>query len=136
MSNLLSASELLHALAGFHGTDGYTRHAPTVLLTSGALYLAQKAECFWLFDVIASAQTRQLREKADGFQVWEISVFEDRSALVVAHDGGKQDGAAVELYRQRIPVTDFILGRDRPFKLFVGDFGDGRSVVIMLPSEY
>jgi hypothetical protein len=50
----MKEQELTTALAQFTGTDGYTRLYPKLLLTDGALFLAENAQCFWLMDVFAS----------------------------------------------------------------------------------
>ncbi len=125
----LSAPALLANLAGFTGTQGFYRHFLLVLLTDGTKYLAEKAECFWLMDIIASVQSANFRAKADGLQTWTVTVRSNDSASVVCAAGG------VEIYRQEVPMTDFILGREEPFKLYVGPHSDGRHLVICLPSE-
>ena len=137
MSTTLSPAELESVLDGFTGTDGYHRHSANLIMTDGAKYLAEKAGCFWLFDIFSSVQTRELREKADGYQFWEILVLSDDSALVRCHDGGKDGGVSVDLYKQQIEYTDFPLGRDaKPFLLIVAPYHvDEKQSVVMLTSE-
>jgi hypothetical protein len=38
----------------FIGTTGYHRVSRTAVLTDGARYLAERAHCYWLMDVIVS----------------------------------------------------------------------------------
>ena len=48
------SSALLAELAQFTGTQTYTRITRRHLLTDGARYLADQAECYWLMDAVAS----------------------------------------------------------------------------------
>jgi hypothetical protein len=59
---------LLAELAQFTGTQGYTRITRRHLLTDGARYLADHAECYWLVDAVAS----HLDEI--GTQDWFVSI--------------------------------------------------------------
>ena len=51
---MVEENELLATLKQFTGCDQLARLTRTVLLTEGSRYLAEAAECFWLFDVYAS----------------------------------------------------------------------------------
>ena len=48
------SSALLAELAQFTGTQTYTRITRRHLLTDGARYLADHAQCYWLMDAVAS----------------------------------------------------------------------------------
>ena len=116
------------ALAQFIGTQTwhrFNRLSPNSLLTDGALYVADEGGAYWLMDIIASAQLDP-KVKAEPFQVWALTVNEDRSAIMEADDG---NGNAI--YTQAIPWTDFILDN---IKLYAAKEED--YLIIMLPSEY
>src|SRR6266545_2852011 len=66
-------------LRQFIGTERYYRHFTGMLYTDGIRYLADRAGCYWLIDVVASYQS-ELR--AFPFQGWDLTVFPNKSALV------------------------------------------------------
>ncbi len=71
----ITKEELESNLAGFTGTESYTRMKypwANLLLTDGVAYLCENAKCYWLLDVIASYQPNQLRKCE--FQVWTLTV--------------------------------------------------------------
>jgi len=75
-------------------------------MTDGVYYMAEAGNCFWLFDIVASAQYLSEIKRHKSFIVWRIEVAEDSSCVVTAY----LDGPYVEanmLYRQRVPRTDF-----------------------------
>lgn len=116
-------------LSGFTGTEQYHRFSllwRNVLLTDGAKFLADNAECFWLFDIIASAQLKNA-VKAEEFQVWNL-VKTGSKAIVKASNGNDDN----QIYTQAIPYTDFPLDS---IKLYaIRDF-EG-TLIVMLTSEY
>jgi hypothetical protein len=108
-------------LDGFTGTEEY--HRPTMFpinCTDGVVFLAQKAEAFWLLDAIFShyMSTR----KKDPCLFATLTVNADKSATLMGDDG---DGK--KFFRQEIPFTDFPL---QSVKVWVMDG------VALLPSEY
>ena len=116
-------SELLAELAQFTGTQGYTRITRRHLLTDGARYLADHAECYWLMDAVAS----HLDEI--GTQDWFVLIrleLEGTSATVIYEDGNGHEHA-----RQAIPLMDFPLQQIRLYACW-----DTEHWIIMLPSEY
>jgi len=116
-------SELLAELAQFTGTQGYTRITRRHLLTDGARYLADHAECYWLMDAVAS----HLDEI--GTQDWFVLVrleLEGSMATLIYEDGNGHEHA-----RQAIPFTDFPLQQIRLYACW-----DTEHWVIMLPGEY
>lgn len=117
-----NAQEITTSLRQFSGTLEYHRWSALFrqVLTDGAKYLADSAECYWLMDIIASAQFIQNVSRED-FQSWTIKV-RNNSAIVTCDDG---NGNVV--YTQEIEYTDFPLPE---CKLFFTDN------VILLPSEY
>lgn len=117
----MSNQEIIEAkLRHFTGTQQWYRHSLSGLLyTEGIQYLAERAHCHWLIDVVGSYQPR-LDAK---FQVWKVKVEEDKSALVTMVEG---DGEP-ERVRQELPFTDFPLPE---FEFFCIDG------VMLLKSEY
>ena len=116
-------SELLAELAQFTGTQGYTRITRRHLLTDGARYLADHAECYWLMDAVAS----HLDEI--GTQDWFVLIrleLEGPMGTVSYEDGNGHEHA-----RQAIPYTDFPLQQIRLYACW-----DTKHWVIMLPGEY
>ena len=63
--------ELEEELAQFHGTTKYYKNFTGLLYTDGVRYLAERAECYWLIDLVGSYQP-QLRDVP--FQLWRIDV--------------------------------------------------------------
>ena len=107
-------------LAGFIGTTQYHRNFTGLLYTDGVSYLAERAECYWLIDLVGSYQPR-LRDIV--FQLWELEVHADRSAAVRM----REDTGEPVVVEQRIPYTDFPLDQ---FSFFCV------HNVMMLKSEY
>ena len=107
-------------LAQFHGTTRYYRNFTGLLYTDGVNHLAERAECYWLIDLVGSYQPK-LRNVP--FQLWRIKVREDKSSLVTMVE---DTGQPVKI-KQEIPFTDFPL---RDFKFFCIDN------VMLLKSEY
>ena len=126
------AAELEANLSHFTGTVSYTNlRYPWLrsrfLLTDGAKYLAETAKAFWLMDAIASHQTNQ-QVAAEPFQVWKLTVNEQKQVALVCTDGNE-----TVLVRQEIPYSDFPLSE---ITLYAeqSEYLAGR--VVMLASEY
>jgi hypothetical protein len=103
---------------------GTTQYHPstfgTLNLTDGVQYLREEASCYWFIDIIESYQPKL---KDIGFQIWGISVNEDKSALVYC----KEDSNKKPLITQKLEYTDFLLDN---FELYCIDN------VVLLKSEY
>lgn len=112
--------ELESGLPYFTGTTQYYRLYPNLMLTDGAKFLAETANCYWLMDIIASVQLIP-EVKKESFQVYDLKVNEDGLAVVTCGDGNDN-----EVYRQDVE-TDFPLDHQRLY--YTND-------VVMLPSEY
>ncbi len=107
-------------LSRFHGTQRYDRDFDGLLFTDGIKYLVDRAECYWLIDLVGSYQS----EFADvRFQLWEVEVVEGISTLLTM----SEDTDKPVLVRQHVPFTDFPLER---FSFYCVDN------VMMLKSEY
>ncbi len=109
-------AELRH----FTGTQRYYRNFTGLLYTDGIQYLAEQAGSYWLIDLVGSHQPML---RGVPFQVWELEVNKDKSALVTMVE---DDGEHIKV-RQEIPFTDF------PLKNFSFYCIDG---VMLLKSEY
>lgn len=110
-------------LAHFYGSDEVYRHGFfNMLYTQGVQYLAEKAKCYWLLDVIASQQFK-LKINREPFQVWTLTVNQSKEAVLTC----VRDTGAKPLATQRIGYTDFPLPE---IKLYLCDG------TLMLPNEY
>jgi hypothetical protein len=102
-----------------------------VVLTDGALTLAQEAECFWLIDVIASYQPKCRKDDMlRQMQFWDIKVTGSSAVVTCSRDEGD---VAIS---QKIPFTDFPFDA---YRLYVAQqyLDENKYVmVVMLPSEY
>jgi hypothetical protein len=108
------------ALRQFTGTEQWYRHLSGYLYTDGVCYLAQEGEAFWLIDKILF--TTMKKKELQKFGVWNLTVNEDKSAILVCEDGNYH-----ELYREKMDWTDFSLNKVELW------FEDG---VLILPSEH
>jgi hypothetical protein len=124
-------------LGGFTGTEKWHKWSPLfprVVLTDGAKYVAESGGqhgAYWLMDAIASYQPevqkkRQLRD----FQLWTLCVDDkDKTAVLTC----QEDSDKIPTVIQEIEHTDFDLPEMR---MYCMPTGDGKSYVILLPSEY
>ena len=119
---MLTRKEIEAGLPQFTGTEHYYRHQPGVLLTDGAKWLAESAECYWLYDIVWSV--KPILDKR-WFAAVRLTVKDNQGEVTI------DDGNDNVLYTQHIDYTDFPLPK---IKLFVAGSEEGE--VIMLPSEY
>lgn len=125
----MTAAEIERYLNGFCGTETWTKHWSNMLLmTEGVLAMREVCEAFWLTDIIASVQTKELRDKCEGFQVWTLK--KNGNGCVVEC---RKDTGLPAVYSQTIEYTDFPLDE---FKFYVGETGDGYPPTMMLAGEY
>ena len=134
-----SKAEIENGLAGFTGTEEYHRINllfPHFVLTDGAYWLAQKAECFWLFEAIASHQPKcQLDAKLRDMQFWTLTKHFSGSSQQTATLKCERDTGDKHPIVQEIPFTDFPLDE---IKIWVAptETEKGLVMVALLPSEY
>ena len=96
--------ELLGELAHFAGDLNRYRHwTGTLIFTPGVQHLVERAGAFWLIDLVASWQTDP-KVRREPFQVWELKVKPDHTAVAAATDGNGN-----VLASQTIEFTDFPL---------------------------
>jgi hypothetical protein len=120
----MTACELETQLRQFTGTSQYARLYAHVLLTDGAVFLADKAKAWWLLDVYAS-HLLHLNGDAEPFTCLKMSVA-DHSAMVVIEDGNEK-----VIAKQPIEYTDFPLSEITLYGCWSEE-----NWVVMLPSEY
>jgi len=91
-------------LRQFYGSENWYRHGLVrhILFTDGAKHVADEGGAYWLLDEIALAQRYEKRVAAKRFQVWKLTVHEDRSAALTCSDGSNNI-----VLTKRIPFTDF-----------------------------
>ncbi len=119
------ADQIAEELKHFQGSGhlySQTIMRSAILYTDGIKFLAETAQAYWLIDVIHSYQSKADR-LCDGFQIWNIRVNEDRTAVIECRSDSDQD----PVITQRLEYTDFPL---KELKLYVA------ANTIMLPSEY
>jgi hypothetical protein len=107
-------------LEQFTGTENYYKHFTGIKYTDGVLFLAEKLNCFWFLDIIASYQYK-LRDVP--FQIWKVQVNGDNTGLVTM----KEDSDQPVKIQQELKYTDFPLDEYEVYCI------DG---VILLKSEY
>ena len=124
MNKQVNAEQLSNSLRQFTGTQQYARLTRTVVLTEGALYLAEQGQCFWLFDLYASYLSAINSDK-DGFTCLKLSRANTSASVII------DDGNGRVLAKQNIEYTDFPLSAISLYGCWSGDFW-----VVMLTSEY
>src|SRR3984885_10108593 len=95
-------------LRQFTGTEYWYRHGLNrkVLFTDGAKHVADAGGAYWLLDEIALAQRYEKAVAAEEFQVWTLTVKDDRTGRLSCEDG---NGKTV--FEKAIPFTDFPVER-------------------------
>lgn len=106
-------------LREYNCTDNYYRYNFGLMITDGAKALAEKFQCFWFLDVVASYQHEL---KTEEFQVWKLVKNNDNTAIVSCEDGNDNI-----LKSQHIPLTDFSADTATVWL---------ENGVILLPSEH
>lgn len=120
----LSMAQLQSELRPFSGSEDHFRHMSGLIYTDGINYLAERAEAFWLIDLIASYHRKE------PFQIWILKV--DKSKAMTERSPWavitmQEDTNAPIIVKQNIPYTDFPNGT---LKLYVS------NGTLMLPNEY
>ena len=118
----MPTEELKRNLAQFSGTTQWYKHPlfPKYVYTDGVRFLAVNAGAYWLLEFILSNQ--MLPEiKAEGFQVWKITVDGNKATIVV------EEGNDRVIKTFNISYTDFPL--DSFTLWFI-------NRALILPSEY
>jgi hypothetical protein len=95
-----------------------------VVITEGCLYLAERAQCYWLLNLYASHLISIDGDK-EPFNCLKL-VTDSHSAIATIDDGNGNT-----LRTQAIEYTDFPLDTIKLFACWSGEFW-----VVMLPTEY
>lgn len=120
----MNSQNLINDLLQFNGSQEYYPYY-SLLLTDGAYFLAEKAQCFWLMDVIWTHSVSKQWYGKESFVTCTLTV-ENHQGKVTFHDGNDNF-----ISSQNIPYTDFPLERTQLFLV-----SDGSQFVVMLPGEY
>ena len=125
-----TVDEIKTNLAYAIGSESYTRHnTGAFVFTDGVNQLREDADAFWLVDAIASYQHKFKKVE---FQVWELEVFADKTAVLTM----KEDTNCPLLVEQKIHITNFPLDNIK-FYVQLGSLDGYNPVfVLMLTSEY
>ena len=123
-----SAAALQHSLAQFYGSETLTRWSPLTrsVLSDGALYLAENAGAYWLFDAIDSHLTTRGANDLTEFTVARLRRLPNDAAELTLDDGNGTIYAT-----QRIEFTDFPLAEIKLYACY-----NGAGWTHLLPSEY
>ncbi len=89
-------------LQQFTGTERYYRNFTGLLYTDGIQHLAEKANSYWLIDLVGSYQHKY---RYLPFQFWEFNKKQDKSAEITM----KEDADKPYKIKQHIHYTDFPL---------------------------
>lgn len=123
-------TELKSDLNHFTSTEAYHRCSRNLVLTDGALYLANNAECFWLFDIVDSIIGTEYTKNED-FLFVKVQKEKNNSCWVRIEDGNGE-----RIYAQEIEYTDFPMDEYSFFVQKTSDMENNNFYVAMLTSEY
>lgn len=150
----------LKELGQFTGTEGYYPLTPfRLLLTDGTKFLAENADCFWLFNEIAGAQTLPKIKEDEMLQDMQFWTLKPNAEYTCKHAPftvgamlhsrkGTQPAAFLicerdsgnVAYTKPIPHTDFPFDAfpDKEVRIWVAPtaYKDGTIQVAYLPSEH
>jgi hypothetical protein len=133
MNNQTTKDQLLADIAGFCGTQGYTRFCPFLrdwVITDGALFVAESAGAFWLMNEIGlNSKTNPVLNNRD-FVCWTLKV-KGNIGMLTATDCDYRP-----VFQKMIEFTDFPLDE---IILWVerGTSPEGQPMnVILLPTEH
>ncbi len=121
---MMNRADLTLALRNFTGTESWFRHPlfRKFLYTEGVQFLAENAVSYWLLDMIFGFQYEEAAIRAEPFQTWDLTVNENKTAILQCGDG---NGNIV--FTHTLNYTDFPLPKIRLY------FTDN---VLLLPSEW
>ncbi len=121
--DFMEQNALRAELRQFTGSEEFYRHFTNVLIyTEGVKYLCARGRLYWLVDLIASLQTRALKDRAlREFQLWELRIANGKAVLVCLRDSDDQ------AFRVPLKFADSALDFVRLY------LQDG---TLMLPSEH
>lgn len=128
MQTTKQSAALESSLAQFYGSETLTRWNPLTrsVLSDGALYLAENAGAYWLFDAIDSHLTTRGFNDLTEFTVARLRRLPDDAAELTLDDGNGTIYAT-----QRIGFTDFPMAEIKLYACY-----NGTGWTHLLPSEY
>lgn len=106
----------------FTGTEHYYKHFTGLKYTDGIKYLADKTNCYWFIDIIASYQMEE-KVRNCPFQIWTLQLGVGGKASVTM----KEDTNEPDKVSQVVEYTDFPLAEIEVYCI---------NGVILLKSEY
>ena len=124
----------------FTGSLDWTRFNPVlfpkVIASEGMMFVAEKAQAYWLLDAIASHETknptiRHACETDEGFDYlhfWILTVADGSATLICQRDSDEP-----AIVTQEIEFTDFCIPN---LTVYAGNDGPGTPRKLLLPSEY
>jgi len=114
-------------LTQFCGSSEFFQHwSKRLVYTEGVRHMVEHGGAYWLIDAVASYQPdKRITSRPDlvDFQLWELAVAEDKSAVLTM----RPDSGQPAVITQAIPFTDFPLEQ---IKFYVC------NGTLMLTSEY
>ena len=121
--DFMEQNALRAELRQFTGSEEFYRHfTNAIIYTQGVKFLAERARVYWLIDLIASLQSRALKDRMlREFQLWELRIANGKAVLVCLRDS---DDVA---FRVPLKFADSALDYVR---LYLQDR------TLMLPSEH
>lgn len=125
-------------LGRFRGTKYYHRWSALTssVMTDGAHFVAQKAQCFWLFDEIDAMVRRHANENGlcfdNRFVGFKITVDLDTGQTEIKMDNGNYK----LLDELTIEFSTFPLARFELWSVWTKAIGGNGAWVHMLPGEY
>ena len=121
--NFMEQNALRAELRQFTGSTEFYRHfTNAIIYTEGVKFLAERARVYWLIDLIASLQTRALKDRAlREFQLWELRVANGRAVVVCLRDSDD------EAFRVPLKFADSALDYVRLYL---------ENGTLLLPSEH
>jgi len=111
--------------------DEVYRHSNRLVFTAGVKHIADTAGAYWLIDLVASYQ-HMPKVRAEEFQLWELKVNPDNSAVASMTDGNDGTKPIIE---QKIPFTDYAKAGESECKLYCV-LTPGQPATLMQPCEY
>jgi hypothetical protein len=123
MKELFNKQDLRHSLQQFTGSASYIRHSKFVVLTEGALFLAEQSRCYWLYDLFSSYLI-PLNNKEE-FTCLKLVKINDSANITI------DNGSSRTIAKQHIEYTDFPLENLAIYGCRANNYW-----VLMLPTEY
>ena len=114
--NMMNAND---HFSEYNCSEQLFKHFLGITFTEGAKAMADKFQCYWFLDIIASYQPELNNED---FQVWTLLKHEDLSCTITCDDGNGK-----KLKEQKVPFTDFLPTKATLWCIYS---------TILLPSEY